>query len=447
MSTVQPGRGDAPTKADHGLSSSNNQDRRLLMLYVNIPFCRSKCVFCDYVQPIPVSDLLLTAQDSARQRYIRALCEEIRASSGALTSKDRVPYVIYWGGGTASILEHDEIKAIMHALQESFNLDSVSEATIECSPDTIDPEKLELFRSLGFNRFSTGVQSFDDERLRTLGRRHTAEEGRRAVQWARAAGFENVNIDIMCGFPDETLDEVRYTVSEALRVRPDHLSLYSFRPTPGTTLRALIDRDNKDLYLANQKISFNQGRKMITAAGYSEYASGYFGRPSLFAVMYFQMTAELIGFGSGAMSLFDGHFRTHTKGQLEDYIAQPTRYDVDLSASADPVIFSSLRAGLSCFDGVLRDQWRHSTGTELDDVLARPSVAPLVDYLRGRGLEEDTRGLRLPPDQVGNVLIDLNFRLLGQMSAPPPVKIANRQRTNHSILDAVSHPQEIQSEA
>jgi hypothetical protein len=102
---------------------------------------------------------------------------------------------------------------------------------------------------------------------------------------------------------------------------------------------------------------------------------------------------------------------------------------------------------LSCFDGVLRDQWRHSTGTELDDVLARPSVAPLVDYLRGRGLEEDKRGLRLPPDQVGNVLIDLNFRLLGQMSVPPPVKIANRQRTNHSIPDAVSHPQEIQSEA
>ena len=373
------------------------------------------------------------------------MCEEIHARGAEFQSKDRLPHVIYWGGGTASILEHDEIKAIMQALQESFDLDRVAEATIECSPDTVDPEKLQLFRSLGFNRFSTGVQSFDDERLRTLGRRHTSDEARRAVQWARDVGFDNVNIDIMCGFPDETLDEVRYTVSEALRVKPDHVSLYSFRPTPGTTMRAMIDRDNKDLYLANQKISFNLGRKMITDAGYIEYASGYFGRPSLFAVMYFQMTAELIGFGSGAMSLFDGHFRTHTKGKLDDYIAQPTHFDVDLPAAADPVVISSLRAGLSYFDGVLRDQWRDSTGTELDDVLARPTVAPLINYLRGRGLQEDKRGLRLPPDQAGNVLIDLNFRLLGQMSAPAPVKIRNRNTTNHSLPDAVSHPVEIQS--
>ncbi|HEU4769730.1 MAG TPA: coproporphyrinogen-III oxidase family protein [Pyrinomonadaceae bacterium] len=435
MSTVQPGRGDASTTEESGLSSSMDQDRRLLMLYVNIPFCRSKCVFCDYVQPIPVADLLLTAQDSTRQRYIGALCEEIRASGRAL--KDKIPHVVYWGGGTASILEHHEIKAVMEALRESFDLESVVESSIECSPDTIDPEKLDLFRSLGFNRFSTGVQSFDDERLRTLGRRHTAEEGRRAVQWARAAGFDNVNIDIMCGFPDETLDEVRHTVSEALSVGPDHLSLYSFRPTPGTTLRGMIDRDNKDLYLANQKISFNQGRKMITGAGYAEYASGYFGRPSLFAVMYFQMTAELIGFGSGAMSLFDGHFRTHTKGKLDEYIAQPTTYDVDLPANADPVVISSLRAGLSYFDGVLRDQWRNSTGTDLDDVLARPSVAPLIEYLRKRGLQEDRRGVRLPADQVGNILIDMNFSLLGPMSAPPPVKIRNRQ-PNQPIPDAVS---------
>src|SRR6185437_438306 len=130
MPTIQPDRGDEATKAESGLSSSNDQDRRLLMLYVNIPFCRSKCVFCDYVQPIPVADLLLTAHDSTRQRYIHALCEEISARGAEFQRKDRLPYVIYWGGGTASILEHDEIKAIMQALQESFNLESVAEASI-----------------------------------------------------------------------------------------------------------------------------------------------------------------------------------------------------------------------------------------------------------------------------------------------------------------------------
>jgi coproporphyrinogen III oxidase-like Fe-S oxidoreductase len=385
------------------------------MLYVSIPFCRSKCAFCDYVQPIPVADLLLTAQDSTRQHYVESLCAEIRARGNELAKEGQVqyvPHVLYWGGGTASILEAHEIAAVMQALRESFDLSSIVEATIECSPETINPAKLRLFRTLGFNRFSSGVQSFSNERLRHLGRRHTAEEAVQAVGWAREAGFDNLNVDIMCGFPEEPLDEVRHTVSQALSLGLDHLSVYPFRPTPGTVLRSMIDRDKKDLYLKEQKLAFAEARKMISAAGYAEYASGYFGRPSLFAVMYFQMRADIVGFGSGAMSIYNRRFRTHTKGKLRDYIDNPTHYDVDLAASAEPVVISSLRAGLSYFDGVLREEWQQATGVALEEALQRPAIAPLTKYLRDRGLVEDENGFRLPAAEVGNILIDLNFRLL-----------------------------------
>jgi coproporphyrinogen III oxidase-like Fe-S oxidoreductase len=384
-------------------------ERRLLIVYVNIPFCRSKCTFCDYVQPIPTKDLLRGPQDSVRQQYVNALCTEIEVRGRELSGIGYLPKVLYWGGGTASILEPGEINRVASSLNEVFDLSSMAEATIECSPDTLNPAKLALFRASGFNRFSSGVQSMRDERLRYFGRRHTADQARQAVHWAREAGFENVNIDIMCGFPDEGLDEVRYTVNEALKLPIEHLSLYPFRPTGGTSLRRQIDKDRGQLYLAVQKAAFSTARAMVLDAGMSEYASGYFGLTSLFAAMYFQLRADIAGFGSGAMSLLSQRFLAHTKGRLHDYIAAPTVYDFSAAASDDPIVLSNLRAGISMFDGVLRRQWEFATGTPLDESISRPALVPFVNHLRKRGLTEDEQGMRLPREEVGRTLIELSF--------------------------------------
>lgn len=396
--------------------------RRAMMLYVNIPFCKSKCAFCDYVNEIPNSDLTLAAGDRRRERYIDALCHEIRVRGEEFSDRDEVPNTLYWGGGTASILEEDEIRSVMDALKQSFDLGELVEATIECSPSTITPEKLALFREVGFDRFSSGVQSFDDDRLKSLGRRHSADEARRAVRWAREQGFDDASIDIMCGFPDETLEEVKLTVSEALETGVDHLSLYPFRPTPGTTLRKWVDQGRADLAVAMQKKSFSAGRKMIVEAGYEEYASGYFGRPSVFAIRYFQRRGSMVGMGSGAVSNYDARYRVHAKGEgkLDEYIASPTEWDVDIPASADPVIISGLRAGLSCFDGIRRDAWEHATGEALDVSLRKPIVRPLIEFLRAKGLVEDERGVRLPRDKVGDLLIELQFHLLKQQDSVEP---------------------------
>nr|ADR01089.1 NocN [Nocardia sp. ATCC 202099] len=395
---------------------SSTDEQHMLMLYVHVPFCHSKCTFCDWVQAIPTKDLLRKPEDSVRKNYIRALVTEIETRGAQLRAAGQVPYVVYWGGGTASSLDNAEAEAIWGALDSAFDLSTVAEATIECSPDTVDKAKLEFFRGLGFNRVSSGVQSFDDARLRRLGRRHTAGEADRIVHHAREAGFDEVSIDIMSGFPDQELDELRATVEKAVSLPLTHLSLYSFRPTPGTFMRRKLAGTEKRAYLRKQQALFTEARRMIIDAGLPEYASGYFGRVSPFAAMYFQLRADTAGFGSGAISLVDRQFLSHAKGKLHAYIQDPLAYDIDVPAGQDRVLVSFLQAGLAMFDGVLREEWRVSTGTDLDEVLTRPSIAPLADFLRGRGLIEDERGIRLDPRLAGLTLIELAFEMA--MSQP-----------------------------
>jgi len=395
---------------------SSTPDRRGLMLYVHVPFCHSKCTFCDWVQAIPTRDLLRKPGDPVRQRYVDALCREIEIRGAALQGRGDLPYVLYWGGGTASSLDRDETSRVMTAIRESFDVSGIAEATIECSPDTVDADKLSFYRELGFNRVSSGVQSFSDARLRQLGRRHTADQAERIVYSAREAGFEQVSIDIMSGFPDQGLEELRDTVERAVRLPLTHLSLYSFRPTPGTFLRRKLDVAEKRQYLRRQQILFTEARRRIEDSGLAEYASGYFGVQSPFAVMYFQLKADTVGFGSGAISLLDQQFMAHKKGLLHQYVANPLAFDLAMPADNDRVLVSLLQAGLAMFDGVLRDEWAVSTGTDLEEVLTRPAIAPLTALLRARGMVEGPRGIRLDRRTAGLTLIELAFEMA--MSQP-----------------------------
>ncbi|MFE3326088.1 coproporphyrinogen-III oxidase family protein [Streptomyces sp. NPDC059176] len=395
---------------------SSSPERNMLMLYVHIPFCHSKCTFCDWVQAIPTKDLLRKPEDSVRQNYIAALCREIEMRGAAHRAAGDVPYVVYWGGGTASSLDEREATAVMDALRSSFDLSGVAEATIECSPDTVDEEKLTFFRGLGFNRVSSGVQSFDDARLRRLGRRHTAAQAIRIVHAARAAGFEDVSIDLMSGFPDQQADELARTVDQALQLPVNHMSLYSFRPTPGTFMRRKMADTERRNYLRRQQVLFTRARRAIHDSGLAEYANGYFGKVSPFAAMYFQLRADTVGLGSGAISLVNQQFQSHMKGLLHAYVADPLGFDIDVPAGQDRVLVSLLQAGLAMFDGVPRKDWAYRTGTDLTDVLARPAIAPLADFLRGRGLVEDEHGIRLPRDKAGLTLIELAFEMA--MSQP-----------------------------
>lgn len=406
---------------------SSGSDRRLILLYVHIPFCTSKCHFCDWVQPIPKSELLLRPGDDLRRRYIEALTAEIRARGEELTAGGAIPYVLYWGGGTASSLDISEAEAVMSALSESFNLGHVAESTIECSPETVSLEKLRRFRQMGFNRFSSGVQSLNQDRLRMLGRSHDQDQAREVVRWAKEAGFDQINIDLMCGFPDETVREVEETIAAGLELPITHLSIYAFRPTPGTLIRKRMDQVETNAYLVRELVAFARARKIAKSAGYPEYAVGYFGPPALNVVMPFQLRLETVGFGSGAVSFFDREYHGHNKGHFIQYIEDPMRWDFTALASSAPVALSLLRSGLSVYDGLLRREWQDRTGVSLDDVLADPALAPVLSYLRSAGkLIEDERAIRLPESTAPNVIVELAFR--GSMAQSEARKPSERRQ-------------------
>lgn len=184
--------------------------------------------------------------------------------------------------------------------------------------------------------------------------------------------------DGVSGFPDQEPDELRATVDTATRLPLTHLSLYSFRPTPGTFMRRKLAVPEKSAYLRRQQLLFTDARRRIEDAGLAEYASGYFGRVSPFAAMYFQLRADTIGFGSGAVSLTDQRFLSHQKGRLHQYVEDPLAFDIA--------------------------------------VLARPAIEPLTRLLRRRGLVEDDRGVRLDRRVAGLTLVELAFEMA--MSQP-----------------------------
>jgi len=324
---------------------------RDLLVYVHIPFCTSKCHFCDWVQEIPVADLRLPSASSPRVRYLKALAQQIETVGPQLVEEGYSPKILYWGGGTASILSLEEIDYVMSALRLSFPLDDVEEATIECSPETLTREKLQFFRSLGFRRISIGLQSLDDERLRHIGRSHDSTLGAASVRLASEAGFEGVNIDLISGFPGETLEEFAASLRAALELPADHVSLYPYRPAAGTVLRRFAGRDSVGkIDFREQLESYELGRTFLAEAGLPEYALSHFGRAKCRSdLAYFQLRMDWMGFGSGATSLLRQEFLTMQRGQLHRYIDSPTAFDSVFSASSPKItprlIYLSLDLG------------------------------------------------------------------------------------------------------
>jgi len=195
-------------------------------VYLHIPFCRSRCSYCDFAVSIYQSD--------SAEKYVEVLCEEVQSSKFKVQS----PAIdtIYFGGGTPSLLTPKQAEKILRAVFSRFSIQSNAEITMEMNPGTLTPEKARDFRSLGVNRASYGAQTFDDDELKRLGRRHTAEDVRKTIDLLRAADFSNVSFDLIAGLPGQTLSDWERNLNEALKLKPEHLSLYLLEVHEGTPL-------------------------------------------------------------------------------------------------------------------------------------------------------------------------------------------------------------------
>lgn len=231
-------------------------------LYVHIPFCASRCVYCGFYS---ITSL------SLRQRYVDALCREMRM----LTFKPKIS-TIYLGGGTPSQLTHEELNRLFTYIYNVYDVAPDAEVTMECNPDDIHAG---MFNGLPVNRVSMGAQTFSDARLRFLRRRHTAKEVDRAVDTLRHDGIGNISIDLMFGFPDETLDDWKRDVAHAISLRPEHVSAYGLMFEEGTPLYRMLEEGKvKEI---DEELSLRMYSELVDtlgAAGYEHYEISNFAR-------------------------------------------------------------------------------------------------------------------------------------------------------------------------
>ena len=203
-------------------------------IYIHIPFCVRKCAYCDF--------LSAPADEKTQAEYVKALQTEIYQTAKLLSENPYTVDTVFFGGGTPSILVPKHIKALMDTLRECFALPEAAEITIECNPGTLDEEKAAVYRQAGINRISFGLQSANNRELKMLGRIHTMEEFVKSYETARAAGFDNINIDLMSALPGQTFESFLHTLDTVLALKPEHISMYSLILEEGTVLYEHLDR-------------------------------------------------------------------------------------------------------------------------------------------------------------------------------------------------------------
>ena len=273
-------------------------------LYLHIPFCHTRCHYCDfntYAGMLPL-----------REPYVRALITEVelaRQLAQSANGATRRSRTIFFGGGTPSLLTVEQIKRLLSACREAFAVDEEAEITLEANPGTLSAEQLAGLRDAGINRLSLGSQSFDTELLQTLGRIHTPEEIVQALHNARAAGFHSINLDFMFGLPGQTMQHWITTLDRALALRPEHFSLYSLIVEEGTNFytwanEGRIIPGDEDLCAD----MYEYADERLQAEGYENYEISNWALPghqSRHNLTYWQ-NLPYIGMGAGAHSFFGG---------------------------------------------------------------------------------------------------------------------------------------------
>lgn len=280
-----------------------------LSLYVHIPFCLKRCIYCDFV-----SGIYNPEKEAA---YIKALKKEILNISHKTTFR-----TLYIGGGTPTVLSTEALSDLITCIFRHFNFIENYEATIEANPGTLDKKKLQTIRSLGVTRISIGIQSFNNEELDCLGRLHSSDDAEQAVCLVKDAGFENIGIDLIYGIPGQNIDSWRRTLERAVSLRPKHLSSYELTVEQGTLLYDYI-KTNKLKRMGEEKIieMYNYAIDFLTAKSFVHYEISNFAMPDYYCRhnLNYWNRGEYYGVGLGAHSFIKGK-RFYNTDSLEDYI-------------------------------------------------------------------------------------------------------------------------------
>lgn len=345
----------------------SRKNRIPLGIYIHVPFCRSKCEYCDFYS-------LTSKNDRLWQDYLDAICSHIREAGQ--TADNYIVDTIYFGGGTPSYYGGKRLCELLNTIKKQFNVDKNAEITLEANPDSVDVKLLRKLRRAGFNRLSMGMQSACPQELKEIHRPHTAGQVDEAVAAARKAKFKNISLDLIYGLPGQTMESWQQSVEHALELDPEHLSCYGLKVEEGTPLAKRVEEGlvlpdddmQADLYLWTVE--------RLKQAGYPQYEISNFSKPGLESRhnMRYWLTRPYIGFGPGAHSDFGSRRYSITRdleGYIDGILHGGTIIDSDELIPQRERGSEYLMLRLRTVRGIERTEYRHNFYMDFDPIEAR----------------------------------------------------------------------------
>ena len=370
-------------------------------IYIHIPFCKRRCIYCDFFS---------TTQSEKKSEYVHALIRELEIRKDYLDNEEIE--TIYLGGGTPSQLSQEELEEIFAHIYKVYKVTPDAEITLEANPDDLTPEYVSMLRTLPFNRISMGIQTFQEETLKLLHRRHTAQQAIEAFKRCREAGFQNISIDLMYGLPGETLETWEQDLQQAIALHPEHISAYHLIYEEGTTLWNL--REQNKVEEAEEELSLTLFKTLIerlTKAGYQHYEISNFCLPGLHSRhnSSYWTGKKYLGCGPSAHS-FDGTSRQWNVSSLDKYL-EGIRTDqldfeienLDLYTRYNDFVITSIR---TCW-GMPLSQLRTNYGETLYNYclrMAKPHIQQGVLEIKEDTLKLTSEGIFISDGIMSDLL-------------------------------------------
>lgn len=360
-----------------------------ISLYIHIPFCKQRCFYCDFPT--------FAGKEKFREDYVKALVKEIENKCSNYSIK-----TIFIGGGTPSHLEVKELDILLSAVKK-LNLSNGIEYSIECNPGTVSEEKLKIMKKYGVNRISFGLQSCDNHLLKKIGRIHTFEEFLENYNLARKIGFNNINVDLMYGLPNLTVEIWKDTLEKICKLKPEHISAYSLIIEEGTAFYLLYEKDKLEIPSEdNERIMDKMTKDILKENGYNQYEISNFalrGKECEHNKVYWSLD-EYIGVGLASSSYIDGYRLVNTNN-ISDYIQRVNNKDETIieihKNTREDEIEEFIFMGLRMISGISLSKFKRKFGVDIksiyEDIIEKNIKDGLLDikddfmYLTSKGIE------------------------------------------------------------
>lgn len=371
-------------------------------VYIHIPFCKSRCSYCDFATDVWRSS-------EAVERYVNALSVEIEnlaysggnasvnehagqalegtLQNGRVSARRILADTVYFGGGTPSLLSAGHVRKILDSLRSRFEIASDAEITMEMNPATVTAETLREYKDLGVNRASFGVQTFNDHDLKLLARGHDANDARTTYKLLREAGFDNISFDLIAGLPGQSVDDWKRNLDEAVAMSPEHLSLYLLEIHEGTPLAEQLRSGRRPL--PDEEIAAEMYEVMIdtlASAGYHQYEISNFAKPgfeSRHNTKYWRLE-PVFGFGVSAHS-FDGVERYANERDTAKYVERIENFGgAEVDRERIDAASESAFLGLRLTNGIDLVEYEAEFGSKLGDKISELEEKDLVEVIDGR---------------------------------------------------------------